>query len=502
MKKLVIISLILIIFILIFIGSMRHITASSNNVSLYEEWQYIVGGESEDIFYTVTGSPDGGYVLLGRISGDYKLIRLDENGVEQWNKTLNDSNYKFGFDSEVFVDSDGGYLLYGGFGGFRENLVLKLDSNAEYVWKIFYGHTNRFNPFDYDGGGFFIVKLGSDNSVLWSKKFFDTGLWINSLITTSDGGCVAVGTFFSGFYDGLSGYDGWVLKIDSFGLIEWEKIIDNYYYDQYCSEDVCCDDAENFDFIVEDQNGDYVLVGEANGDMCSTSHASDAWIIKINKMGDVIWNMTYSQYQRFQILELSQSMGYIIIGKTGYSSIPSTPAEESIKTHLIRINETGNLVWNINEIVPINRNGIVESNDGGYIIAYDNYISKIDYSGIKQWNIIVNNNFQSICLGQNDTYVLVGSMQSDKDGNSYAYAVKIGNTPTNTPLTTATSITISTTITTITTTLTTDTPTITTSQTTNITTTESPGYQTIQTILILGSIITYIVYLKKRNDES
>ena len=78
-----------------------------------------------------------------------------------------------------------------------------------------------------------IVKLSSTGSILWQKCYGGSGIdGFFSIIQTSDGGFAAVGitTSNDGDVTGNHGnlftaYDGWVVKLNSAGAIQWQKCL-------------------------------------------------------------------------------------------------------------------------------------------------------------------------------------------------------------------------------------------------------------------------------------
>ncbi len=82
-----------------------------------EQWNRTFGGKGDDEAYSVQQTPDGGYVIAGTTDSygagnDAWLIKTDENGNEEWNKTFGGSGYD-AFRS-VIPESDGNYILAGG----------------------------------------------------------------------------------------------------------------------------------------------------------------------------------------------------------------------------------------------------------------------------------------------------------------------------------------------------------------------------------------------------
>lgn len=89
------------------------------------EWQNTIGGNSLDKLFCIQQTSDGGYILGGsstsNISGDktensngntdYWIVKVDSQGVIQWQNTIGgDNNDQF---RSIQQTTDGGYILGG-----------------------------------------------------------------------------------------------------------------------------------------------------------------------------------------------------------------------------------------------------------------------------------------------------------------------------------------------------------------------------------------------------
>lgn len=98
---------------------------------------------------------------------------------------------------------------------------------------------------------------------------------IHSIEKTEDGGFIAAGYTesndgdVSGNHGGSS--DGWIVKVDSEGEMEWQNCLGGSRYDLFYS--------------VKKINGDnYIIVGRSNSndeDVSGNHGGSDAWVVKI-----------------------------------------------------------------------------------------------------------------------------------------------------------------------------------------------------------------------------
>jgi len=164
-------------------------------------WAKTYGESGNETAYTIKQTSDGGFIVVGETDSfgvgyrDFLILKLDSNGNVTWQKTYGGTNvdgfYKDTANS-IHQTSDGGYIMIGLTGSFGapvyDILVLKLDSNGDIDWQKRYGGYN------------------SD--------------WSYSILSTSDGGYIVAGGTDS---FGAGGKDRWLLKLNSDGGISWQK---------------------------------------------------------------------------------------------------------------------------------------------------------------------------------------------------------------------------------------------------------------------------------------
>lgn len=186
-----------------------------------EEWSRTFGGSYLDKGTSVLQTTDGGFMALGWTNsygaGDFDmwLIKTDELGYEEWNKTFGGPYSDWG--NSMIETDDGGYIIVGetdivGNGDF-DVWVIKLDSAGNEIWSRTYG--GIFPEWGHsiqrtDDGGFIIaagsggeeehesdiwlIKIDRSGNEEWSNTFggdwFEWGL---SAQQTSDGGYIVVG---------------------------------------------------------------------------------------------------------------------------------------------------------------------------------------------------------------------------------------------------------------------------------------------------------------------
>jgi hypothetical protein len=161
-------------------------------------WDKTFGGNSGDKGNTIIETADSGFIFTGYtysygINGDIWVVKTDNYGIEQWNKSYGGNNYDRG--SDIIETNDGNYMITGGITpngkSWNDVCLLKIDKNGNEIWKKVYG------GIDLDYG--------------------------NDLIQVSDG-CYFIAASTRSY--GLSvagGATAWLLKTDENGVELWNK---------------------------------------------------------------------------------------------------------------------------------------------------------------------------------------------------------------------------------------------------------------------------------------
>jgi hypothetical protein len=241
-------------------------TDSQGNV----QWDNTIGGTSMDRMFSVKATPDGGYILGGcsgsNISGDktensngsldYWIVKIDASGNIEWQNTIG-GNFSDELD-DIDITDDGGYIV----GGFSFSEISGDKTEPSYDTDCW------------------ILKLDSIGNIQWQQtiggSMFDN---LKSIEKTNDGGYILGGYSISNIsYDKSEniwdGFDYWVIKTDSFGIIEWQNNIGGSNPDQFAS-------------IKETADGKYIVGGFSSspisGDKTENSTGEDFWILCLNE---------------------------------------------------------------------------------------------------------------------------------------------------------------------------------------------------------------------------
>ncbi|GHC42604.1 T9SS type A sorting domain-containing protein [Ulvibacter litoralis] len=182
------------------------------------EWDKTIGGNQDDVLFSILQSSDGGYLLTGisisDISGektensqgssDYWVVKLDANGTIEWQNTIGGNDIDNSYAAQQ--TTDGGYLI-GGFS--RSNISGDKNEN---------GHGN------YD---VWIVKLNNVGIIEWQNGIGGNEIdGILSIVQAADGSFVLGGNSSSNISgdkteDSRGEQDFWILKhTQTLGLSE------------------------------------------------------------------------------------------------------------------------------------------------------------------------------------------------------------------------------------------------------------------------------------------
>ena len=232
--------------------------------------EYTVDEEVLDIDYCwqskIMQISDGGYIIsLTAIDVYYNdeeypfgcIAKLSSDGDEEWINILGDG-FEWTIHCEYLLEVEDGILGVGaytplpdpGFGIDKSGCLFKINNFGELAWH---------KEYDY---GEFVDKL-------------------NGISVTNDGGFLLAGGV--GIVDGVY-WDGWLVKTDSQGEKEWEKIFSGPKNDFFWG-------------IIQMDNDDYMIVGWTEsfgfGNM-------DVWVMRTDSNGNEIWNKTFGD-SRYEI---------------------------------------------------------------------------------------------------------------------------------------------------------------------------------------------------------
>ena len=326
------------------------------NASGTVEWQKTIGGSSYDYAKSVLQDTNGNYVVGGysyTVAGgrDYWVVKLNASGDIIWQKTLGGSGADTGYS--ICQSTDGSYIIA--------------------------GYTNSSDgdvTGNHGGYDFWLAKLDTSGNLVWQKTLGGTDSDVAFFVSpTTDGGCVATGysesnngdvTGNHGNYPGGGRHDYWAVKLDSYGNLEWQKSLGG------SGEDIgTC--------IRQTAEGGYIISGytkSGNGDVNPLEYKgnTDYWVVKLNPSGNVEWKRTLGGSLEDHSYSVWQTMdgNYIVAGET-YSPNTGdvTDNHGSFDAWIVKLNTLGNLVWqkSFGGSKADSSSSIQQTTDGGFVFA-------------------------------------------------------------------------------------------------------------------------------------
>jgi len=267
--------------------------------------------------------------------------------------------------------SDGGYILVG---------------NSDWYW-------NNDDKKLY--GDILLMKLDTYGDTLWTKKYggtyWDEG---HDVLETEDNGFLVLGS--TDRY-GPNGDEVYLLKTDRNGDTLWTKKYGRYESDF------------GYSILKTNDNG-YIIAGDTYSLEQGWDGSSEAYIIRIDSLGNFIWDKLYSGISSAKQI-IQAPGGYIFVGSGG---------QGNSDFQIFKIDSYGDTLWTkaYGDSFDNRARGILKTDDHGFIITGDTdylgpfgleeniLIIKVDSSGNLLWEKEYNMSYADIPK----------SIQSTKDG--------------------------------------------------------------------------------------
>ncbi len=323
-------------------------------------WNKTIGGSDDDQGQEVIQTNDGGFLLTGYSKSndgdasnnegfhDNWFVKLSASGEIEWEKSYGFSGHDHSY--AIIQTIDGGYFSAGfldvtgsnGEGGLTKHgegefWGQKLNSSGELEWRNFFGGTSNDRAYDVlqsDDGGFilfgatesndfditntngsydfWVIKVDDKGTLVWEKTYGGSGIDIAyAAVRGNDNTYIVAGQTISEDGDVTSSNgnsDFWVIKIDDFGNLIWQKSFGGSDFEVARSIDNTLD-------------GGFVITGTSksnNGDLNSNLGDNDFWVIKINNSGNIVWqkNLGGSGFDfAYDVIE-TLTGGILVVGET------------------------------------------------------------------------------------------------------------------------------------------------------------------------------------------
>ncbi|MBP6403273.1 MAG: T9SS type A sorting domain-containing protein [Bacteroidia bacterium] len=384
------------------------------------DWGHCYGGDLNDYSYSCKIGRSG-YIVAGCVfssNGDITnplgpadawVMKLDTLGNILWRNSYGGSSSDF-FQS-IDTTFDGGFIAAG--------FTLSNDHDV----------SGNHGMSDY-----WIVKLDSNGVIQWQKCYGGTDVEdIKDIHQTTDSGYILAGNTYSTDGDVIGQHscagcdpDVWVLKLDKFGNLQWQRCLGSALY-EYCGQ------------ITETYDHSFVVCSIASvpgGDVAGLIGGSDFWVVKLDSTGSITWARCYgglSDDAPDALTNLSDST-LLITGETNSNDIQVSGNHGANDVWSIKLDYGGNLIWqkcyggstydwavSVNEtpnheLVYLGNSGSFDGNVTGAHGYTDFWVFHTDSIG----NFLGGNCFggsdedlpHSICVINNESYLTTGETVS------------------------------------------------------------------------------------------
>jgi len=377
------------------------------------EWQYMYGDEKMENTSGMEKTSDGGYIMVGRSNfyqewTDIYVVKTNGNGELECKLKFGGNDCDEVYD--VIEAYDGGYILVGETWstdieeipplGSYDAIVLKISAEGSVKWIKNYGGSSSENFHSiaktFDGGyivcgytastniegitikgefDYYVVKFTSDFQIEWQKNYGgskdDT---CYSIKQTSDGGYIISGKSCSTDIPGVQNHDLYpedysingdiyVVKIDAYGEIEWQKMYGGDYTDRGGN-------------IFQTSDGGYMILGGTDSSKIYDTNLNwslNLFILKTNNVGEKEWYYlidTWGSTGASDMIELSDG-SYLFAGSTSADVVNGLRPKGDCSIYIFKLDNSGKFIWHTmfggNGLNSANR--IIPTDDGGYVVG-------------------------------------------------------------------------------------------------------------------------------------
>ncbi|MCF6342376.1 MAG: T9SS type A sorting domain-containing protein, partial [Bacteroidales bacterium] len=301
----------------------------------------------------IISTTDGGSILVGYSSSsdgdisenkgwdDCWVLKLDENGSIQWERSLGGTSRDLG--NNILQTDDKGYLIAATTkstdGDVSENhggtdfWLLKTDAEGNIEWERTYGGSE-------------------DETFAEIKQLNDSCLLLLGSSRSSDGDIES----------NYGGKDYWLVKTDTEGNLLWEQ---NYGGSE----------SDNGASIALKKDGGFVLGGSSkssDGDVSKNRGLDDYWLASCDAGGNILWQRSYGGSNN-DVLKQIEPMdgGYLLTGYSFSYDIDVTDNHGSSDMWVVKTYNNGLINWerSLGGSKTDGANAMAFSSDFGYLIA-------------------------------------------------------------------------------------------------------------------------------------
>lgn len=335
------------------------------------EWENSLGGTNDEIGYSIRQTTDGGYILASStysddgdvtgyhppitgMGGDMWVVKLDASGNITWQRALGGSAFDLGYS--ILQSYDGNYVVAG--------RTLSTDGDVS---------------FNNGSSDIWIVKLDAAGNILWEKAIGGSSVdYAYTIRETNDHGFILAGNVNSsdGDFSGvtLPPFGGaFIMKTDSLANIEWYQVVGGSLFEW------------GFD-VTQTSDGGYMLgVNTASSNVAGTHGGMEYWMTRLDNTGGIVWQNCYgsSGNDFFKAFCQTPDGGYALIGHSNTANGNISNIIGSFDAWVIKIDSAGAILWersyggtDVDE-----GTSIIVTPDGGLLIGVESNSNDVDVSG-------------------------------------------------------------------------------------------------------------------------
>ena len=315
-------------------------------------FQRTYGGPNDEVMGGLVLTPDGGFALISRTNSygsgndDAYLLKFNAGGGLQWSRTFGGNGNENGVS--VANEPGGGYVLtgwtdtYGA--GLADNYIIRTNAAGVVTWVrsfggdvddianhqiveangdyVFCGYSNSliWGP---GGSDFMLTRVNNAGATQWSYVYGDTANEFPAHFQQTPAGGYMVSGYRRNYVNTTR--QAVLMNMDSLGALQWMKRYDGGADDQ-------------FQGLVATADSGWVISGFTQS---GTAGDRDAWLIKVDSVGDVVWSNRYGGAgdDRFLSVVATSDGGYAALGTTNSFGAGGSDL------FLVKVNAAGTLQW-------------------------------------------------------------------------------------------------------------------------------------------------------------
>jgi hypothetical protein len=261
---------------------------------------------------------------------------------------------------------------------------------------------------------YWVFKLNTTGVLEWQKSLGGTDVDSpSSIIQTTDGGYIISGYSSSNDGDVIVNYgngDFWIVKLSSTGIISWQKNLGGTGYDSSSS-------------IIQTTDGGYIISGTStsnDGDVTTNYGITDYWVVKLSSIGVIEWQKnlggTANDYS-FSILQTTDG-GYILCGQSNSNNGNVTGNHGGIDSWVVKLSIIGVIEWqkSLGGTGNDSLSSILQTSDGGYILCGQSNSNDGDVTGNHGGN-------DSWVVKLSSTGIIEWQKSLGGTGNDYSFSI-------------------------------------------------------------------------------